>query len=148
MSDSSPSRPATPFVSLKSAFGLGIALLSGFALVSVLAIAGRWNVFTLEQFEEVTAVGDPIFFKSATPFESNQVATNFNGQPLRLVDGEKVEIRDTKMLRVGRDESTQLTIYSLRAPLAPDPLASKKLNGPLFFLKIAPGEYLVARSGK
>ena len=125
-----------PFFGVKSALQLGAALLGALALIATLSLVDRGRLAALESFAELTAVGDTAYFK--VPADSQELtlpAVTLNGQPLFPVANTLHELRDTEMIRAGRDATTGLTIYQPR----------KALSGgrdDAYFLKVGPKQYV------
>ena len=129
-----------PLDSTRSAWRLGGLFLAAFALLVVCAFRDRARVFHLEQFDEVSAVGDTTYYRPAK--DVNAVAT-FDGQPLFRVDNDKKEIKDTAMQRVGRAPPTGLSIYVSRKN---NRNGSGAKNEPAtFFVKIGRNDYIRVR---
>ena len=130
----------------RAAAWLAIGLIGGMLVLVVLTGTDRQRVEALEHFEETTAVGDTEYFQiPAPPSAEPTAAATLNGQALFPASYEKVEIRDTKVVRVGRDEAARLTIYKSREALQPDKGAREKEAEPLYLLKTGPGEYIKVR---
>ena len=112
------------------------AWLGGAFLVCLLGV----TVFTAadftagtkpEQFSETTAAGDKNYFR-LTP--DGEPVFLWKGRQYLLSSREKVKIDDTDMVRMGREETGDYTIYSRRT--AP---------GKELFVKIDVGEFLPVR---
>jgi hypothetical protein len=115
-------------------------LLGALAVIVVLAVRDRARVADLEHFEESSAVGDTAYFRRPRePQTSSPVVVTLDGQPLYLIDNEKKEVRDTAMLRVGRDDVSGLSVYTPREPLANDPNPDGK---PHYYLKLGRNDYM------
>lgn len=126
---------------------LGEALLISFALVILLAGMDKGQREQLESFQEVTAVGDRAYFQLPDGLQKPfQPVLSFRGQPLTPTSIEPVEVRDTKMIRVGRDETGRHFVYSSRDKIPPAEGEGDAKDGTFFFLKLAPGEYLKTRA--
>jgi hypothetical protein len=138
MNESSPSDSrATPIFGGRAAFGLGAMQLAGFVLVLALATFDRQRRVQIEGWEEVTAVGDRAFF--VPPADSAAPAVlSWDAGTLTVAAGERTEIRDTQMRRAGRDQSAGIAIYRHAAP-------GKAEAAGGFYVKVAPGEYLLAK---
>jgi hypothetical protein len=67
------------------------------------------------------------------------VVATLNGQPLYIIDNEKKELKDTTMLRVGRDDATGLTVYTSRKPPAGAPNPNGKAR---YYLKLGRNDYI------
>jgi len=136
-----------PLFAARGARWLAGGLIAGLLLIVVLTVADRARIHALEHFEENSAVGDTLYFQIPADLSgSPAVAVTFNGQPLTPATVKKYESRDTKMLRVGRDEGTGLAIYAVRdAPPGERSVRGAKDDGP-YFLKVGPGEYIQLRA--
>lgn len=128
---------------------LGEALLIAFALVILLAGMDKAQRERLESFQEVTAVGDRAFFQLPDELKQEplQPVAGFRGQPLIPVSLDEVKIRDTKMIRMGRDDTGRHFVYSSREKAPSAEGAREAKDEKFFFLKLAPGEYLKVRAG-
>ncbi|HEX5176554.1 MAG TPA: hypothetical protein VFV83_05975 [Chthoniobacteraceae bacterium] len=122
----------------KPAWRLGALFLAAFAVIIVFSFRDRARVGELEQFEEISAVGDTTYYRPTN--DANAVAA-FEGRPLFRIDNDKKEIRDTAMRRVGRDPATGLSIYVLRKSNA----AGKQTDAATFFIKIGRNDYVRVR---
>lgn len=115
---------------------LGSTLIAALALIAVLGVIDRGRTKSLEHFEESTAVGDSRVIELGADGKPAVVLPKLNGQPL-APDGGRVEVRDTKMERVARDEASGFTIYRQREGKEHD-----------YFLKVAPNAFLKVRPAK
>ncbi len=131
-----------------AAVRLGEALLIGFAVIILLAGLDKAQREQLETFQEVTAVGDRAFFPMPEQHPQPPVAAvTFRGDGLVPVSYEPVEIRDTRMIRLGKDESGQYSVYSRRAPADEKERGKEKEKldpeeAKYLYLKVARDEYL------
>jgi len=123
----------------KHAWWLGALFLAAFAIAVIFSFRDRARVYELEQFEEVSAVGDSTYYRPTN--DVNAVAT-FEGHPLFRIDNEKKEVKDTAMRRVGRDPATGLSIYALREGSA---ARTVKNDEETFFIKIGRNDYVRVR---
>jgi hypothetical protein len=123
--------PPTAMLGASAAFRLGAALLAGLALMLALAARDHHRRAELETVEEATAVGDKALV-------TLPASVRWQGRPLRIEEGKRESLRDTRMRRVGRDEASGVSIYQYQPPpgKAPPPLA--------LYLKAGPNEYLRA----
>lgn len=133
--------PGTTFSWGAGATRFGAIFLGLFSVVVVFAIVDRARTAGLEQFEEVSAVGDAVYFQRATS-RQGAVAATLNGQPLYPVTDQKKELKDTNMVRVGHDQATGLTIYTPRKARSSEP--QKKEQTP-YFLKLGRNDYFEVR---
>jgi len=129
------------------AIRLGEAVLISFAVVILLAGMDKAQRGRLESFQEVTAVGDRAYFElPGTLQKPFQPVTSFRGQSLSPTSAEPVKIRDTKMIRLGRDDSGRHFVYASREPVPPAEGEVEAKEESFFFLKLEPGEYLKTRA--
>jgi len=147
MTEDSTTEPNHEFPGRRLAVPLGGSLLV--ALVLVLAMVWRDNGrrAELEVIVESTAVGDTRYLvvpEGAFPEPPPQVAA-LHGVPLFPVGDKRYDKSDLEMTRLARDEATGLTIY--QAPVKIKEGAEKE-TGVVYFLKIAPGEYIKVRPGR
>lgn len=118
----------------KWAARLCAVLLIGFAFVVAFAAFDRLRISGLEKADEQTAVGDAAFFKPPEKFDSSAVFVKLGGKPLYPTGTERYSLHDSKMLRVGTDDSKTFKIYKSAERGGKD--------GDFFFLKTADGQYL------
>jgi hypothetical protein len=147
MTEDSPTEPSHEFPGRRLAVPLGGSLLV--ALVLVLAMVWRDNTrrAELEVIVESTAVGDTRYLAmpdGVFPEPPPQVAV-LNGVPLFPVGDKRYDKSDLEMTRLARDEATALTIY--QAPAKTKEGAGKE-TAAVYFLKIAPGEYIKVRPAR
>jgi hypothetical protein len=133
--------PGTPFCWGTGAMRFGAVFLGLFSVVVVFAIVDHARTARLEQFEEVSAVGDTVYFQRATSRQGAVVAT-LNGQPLYPVTDQKKELKDTNMVRVAHDQTTGLNIYTPRKARSSEP---RKKEQTLYFLKLGRNDYFEVR---
>jgi hypothetical protein len=129
----------TDLDSAKPAWRLGAVFLTAFALIIVLSFCDRARVGELEQFEEVSALGDTMYYR---PTNDASAVAAFEGRPLFRIDNDKKNIRDTAMRRVGHDPATGLSIYVSRKNDA----SGKRNEDATFFIKIGPNDYVRVRA--
>jgi hypothetical protein len=118
----------------KPAAILGGALLAGFLCALVFTVRDERRRHELETVSEPRAVGDSQFFPEPESLAPGQTLARFEGRELIAAQPEPVEIRDSRMLKAGRDESGAYHIYR---PL-------EKENGGFLFLKIGRDRYVKA----
>ena len=149
MADEQPLLPTAEFLGSRTAIRLGAILLVGVTVIALLSMRDRSRVALLEQLEEVTAVGDNVYFQAPKQRGASaaSVAT-LNGEPLSAVNYDKVKVSDPDMLRVGHDETSRLTIYRKRERTNSKERERKKPDDAALYVKIAPGEYIEVRPGK
>lgn len=135
--------PGTTFFSSRGAVRFGAVFLGLFALVAVFAIIDRARTARLEQFEEISAVGDTVYFQRGDTGQGAPAVT-LNGQPLSPVNDQKKELKDTNMVRVGHDQTTGLTIYTPRKARTSQ---SRRKEQTLYYLKLGRNDYLEVRPG-
>src|SRR5438309_9016306 len=95
----------------KVALIFGAALLGGFALIMAFAIYDKSQRAVLERVEEPTAVGDNAWFHPPEKFDSSAVFATYEGQPLYPTGADRYDLRDSKMIKVGMDDSKSFWIY-------------------------------------
>jgi hypothetical protein len=101
----------TPMFGAKWAFGLGAALLVGFAGVMASAIYDKVHLSSLETISEPTAVGDKAYVTLASRQLGMTVLT-WKGLPLRLADLKNISASDPDMRKAGIDDSDAFFIYT------------------------------------
>ena len=142
-----PGSDRNEFRARKTAIRLGSVFLAAFLLIITLNVIERVRGKPLEQFHEVSAVGDDVYFQRPLLDDKTAFAepiVSLNGVALYLVDGNKRELKDTNMVRAGRDAATGLSIYTPR----------KKEEGKEhgrdaernYFVKLGRNDYLQVRS--
>lgn len=146
MNESTPASGSTEIFQAQTAQRLGIVLVAGLALVVIFNALDKPRRTQFERYEEVTAVGDKAWFRlPETAQKPPPAAAKFRGQELFPVSYKTVEIRDTKMLRVGDDDSGLLRIYASREPVPPQEGEVEKKGETFYFLKTGTGEYIKVR---
>jgi hypothetical protein len=126
---------------------LGEALLIGFAVVILFAGLDNAQRRGLETVQEVSSVGDRVYFRIPEERTSPPVAAViFRGDQLLPVSYEPVKIRDTRMIRLGMDDSGQYAVYGSREGLSPENAGIGAQADKFLFLKVAPDEYLKTKS--
>lgn len=129
----------------RAALWISGALVAGLAVIAGTTAIDRARVHKLEQFTELTGVGDTAYFVvPTTPLKPPVAAATLNGQLLFPVSYEMLDPRDTNMLRVGRDDATGLTVYRPRKPLKGEGERPREI---FYYLKTAPNRYLKVRPG-
>jgi hypothetical protein len=124
----------------KGACRFGAVLLAAIVLLGLLATRDRARVEKLEQFEEVSAVGDTAYFRRPAGRQEPALAVaTLRGQPLYLLTEDKRELKDTNMLRVARDDASGLAIYTPRKPLPREPGEKTETQ---YFLKLGRNDYI------
>jgi hypothetical protein len=118
----------------KPAAILGGALLAGLLCALIFTVRDEGRRRELETVSEPRAVGDSQFFPESASLASGQTLARFEGRELVAAEGEPVEIRDSRMLKAGSDESGAFQVYR---PL------DKENNG-FLFLKIGRDKYVKA----
>jgi len=137
MSDFSVSDVSARISSDRGARQLGVALLAGVAAVVAFTWWDAGRVKEREQFEEVTAVGDgSSFVAPASGAPAGHAVADAGGKTWRVVNGEKLNLRDTRMVRAARDEARGLTLYRAKGATKPDELFVKTASNA--YLRLAP----------
>jgi hypothetical protein len=144
MNESSSSHGSAPAVlSGTHAFRIGLALLVGLSLMLALAVFDKHRRANLERMEEITAVGDKGFLAlpadlAATPV----ISASLKGQPIQVATTARYKLRDSRMRRIGRDDTTGVAIYEYLGQAPKDPAGAGQPAESFCYVKIAPGEYL------
>ncbi len=102
-------------------------------------ISERGRVSELETFSEATAVGDHSYYP--LPDFTNRTGVSiliFKGRPL-YTDYKHVTNRDSRMRRIGAEDSGKYQIYIDEEPVKPD---NKSHDEPRYFAKTAEDEYV------
>jgi len=134
---------AVPVFGVKGAVRFAAIFLALFALLLIFAMIDRTRTSQIEQFEEVSAVGDTVYFQRALISRgSAQPIVTLNGQVLYPANDQKKEVKDTNMVRAGYDEATGLTIYTPRKPRSSE--AKKEQSA--YFVKLGRNDYLEVRA--
>jgi len=103
---------APPLFAPRAAMWLGVVVLVGFAAVLACTLRDAGREDELEHFDQITALGDTHYFVVPSPPPNPPVAiVQWQGRAWVPVDFEKRDLRDTQMLRIGRDEISGLTLY-------------------------------------
>jgi hypothetical protein len=111
------------------------------ALAMVLALAGvtahsafsRGHRGELERWSQETAVGD----KRLYPLGAEAPALTFRGKPLIPQTGQPHEVRETRVVCIGEDDSKHFRIYLHREPGAKEPD-----NDQVYLLKTGQSEFV------
>ena len=123
---------------------LGEGLLAGFALWIFAAGSDAVNRHQLETFKEVTAVGDRAYLPVRPGQEQNSTASLlFQGKRLLPAGSQKAEVRDSKMIRAGKDDSGSYHLYTTASDESVTADEAEQKN--TYYLKLAPNEYLRVR---
>ncbi len=148
MPDEQSPPPNARMEGVHTAWLLGTILLAGVALMAILTVRDRSHVSALEEFKEVSAVGDMTYFQLPKPQQQPPArAATLHGVALYPVSHEKVKVDDPGMIRAARDEASALTLYRTRESIESEKREPAKKEDH-YFLKIAPGEYIEVRSAK
>lgn len=126
---------------------LGSALLAAFLLIIALNVIERIREKPLEQFSEVSAVGDSSYFQRPSLDDKAALAepiVALDGVALYIVDGNKRELKDTNMVRAGRDAATGLAIYTPRKKEEGKDRGKDAVR--TYFVKLGRNDYLQVRS--
>jgi len=147
MNETPPAEDASEFPGRQAAIRLGGALL----VVLFLALALTWRDngrrAALETTAEFTSVGDTHYFPMPDPPPPPPflAVASFHGQPLYPADYRRHGYEADDMTRVGVDEKSGCILY--QAPQRPRAADDRK-RGTIYYLKIAPKEYLKVRDIK
>ena len=145
--DPQPSATAAPFFGKSAALSLGSALLGGLFVLLALTRGDRVRRAELERAEEVTAVGDAIFFKLPTDAAKPPPrAAILNGQALYPVSYQTVELPDSRMIRAATDPETGIGIYVTTIKVPAQENEHEKAGEKFYFLKTAPKQYVRVRA--
>ena len=141
--DEQTDAPGPIFAWSSGAFRLGTIFFGLFAIVAVFAVIDRQRTTTVEQFEELSAVGDTVFFQRSTLAQgASPVVATLEGVPLYAANDQKKELKDTNMLRVARDETSGLAIYT---PRRTGSRGTGKKEQTTYFVKLGRNDYLEVR---
>ncbi len=121
---------------------IGWVLIVVLAALTTFAFVGRQHRAQLETVEQVTAVGDTTYFKMPEMTEKpSALAVSFQGKQLYPASFKRMGNRDSRMLRVGTDDSGAYGIYAVR-----EAIDARKKEAEELYLKLGPDEYLNVRS--
>jgi len=125
---------------------LCVALLVGLGIVTGVAFYDEHRCSQLEATAENSAVGDKAFFPipaEAAPEQATApLVVNFNGKALTAVSSRNYEERDSKMIRVGMEDSKRFSVYTSTEAIKPLKGEMGNAGGEVYFLKTGPGKYL------
>jgi hypothetical protein len=123
---------STPMFAGRPAMLLASTFLMAIAAVVAFSVWDATRREKLEEFSEVTGVGDTHTFKIPSPPPAvPQPILTWQGRQYAPVTYKKAKIDDTEMRRVHRDEATGLTLYH---PVGKDAAE--------LFVKVEEGRYL------
>jgi len=107
-----------PIFGGKVAFALGLALIFGMSVVSVLAFQDEPRRTSLEKLENPTAVGDPV--TATVPLKADQPLVTVHGEPMFAGPADKH--RELELYKAGADDSGKVLLYHLlkRGDLTPE----------------------------
>ncbi len=127
-----PSGNETPPRAPRVAFTLGAALLLGCLAMYLFTFWSNARRGSLETVAEPRAVGDQRYFPLTAKLEKNQQLATFGKRVLLACDNALDDERDTRMEKVGLDETVSFYIYRSTNPAKRD----------FFYLKAADGKYI------
>jgi hypothetical protein len=137
VADSTEPSTSGTLLGARAALLLGGALLVGLAGVVAFSMRDAARETSLETFTQDTAVGDHVLYRPPNPPHAvPEPILTWEGRALAPASYDKVKINDGQMRRVGRDETTGLSLYRPRAAG----------GGGELHVKIAQGEYLRLRT--
>ncbi len=126
-----------PHLGARAAIILGAVFLAGLAGVTVFSVRDAAREGTLEAFTQDTAVGDTMLYRPPNPpLAVPEPILTWDGKALVPASYDKVKTDDGQMRRIGRDETTGLSLYRRR----------RDDNQGDLHVKIAQGEYLRLRA--
>ena len=132
MSRSTDANPE-PLFAGRTALMLAAVFLMGIAAVVAFSAWDATRRSAIEEFSQVTAVGDTNTYKIPTPPPAVPAPVlTWEGRQYAPTTYKKAKIDDTEMRRLHRDEATGLTLYY---PASKDPAAG-------LFIKVEEGRYL------
>lgn len=132
MSRSTDSNPESLFAG-RIALMLAAAFLMGIGAVVAFSAWDATRRSAIEEFSQVTGVGDTNTFKIPTPPPAVPAPVlTWEGKQYTPTTYKKAKIDDTEMRRLHRDEATGLTLYY---PAGKDPATG-------LFIKVEEGRYL------
>jgi hypothetical protein len=139
MPDTETSTPETPqLFAPRAVVWLGSAVLIGFAAVLAFTLRDSGRESDLEHFDQVTALGDTHYFVVPSPPPDPPVAiVQWQGRAWVPVDFTKHDLRDTQVIRIGRDEASGLVLYRPREGAKADELFVKRDTDSFFLLRPA-----------
>jgi hypothetical protein len=140
MSDAeTPAINAAPLFARRTAVRFCLALLIGFAAVLVFTWRDARREGELEHFDQITALGDTNYFVVPSPPPNPPEAiVQWEGRSWVPENFVKHDLRDTQMLRVGRDEPSGLTLYRPRENAKKDELYLKRDTDSFYLLRPTP----------
>ncbi len=111
-------------------------MVGALALVAVCTFTSWQGRSRLEAYSEATAVGDKAYYEFSDPKNIPATIVVFRGQPLTMNAWHHEHTGDSKMLRVGKDDSGAYSIY------VPREATGEKEAKSEYFLKTGENEYL------
>jgi len=135
-----PTPEEPPLSYPRTAYALAFILVAGFALITVDALRQRGQRSELEQASETTAVGDRSWYQA--PAASPAVAVVYHGDPLFPVGARRLELRETKMTAIGKDDAGKYSVYISREAIPPQDGEVERRGAPVYFLKTGLGEFI------
>jgi len=126
-----------PLFGERAARQLVVGLLAALAIVVAFTWWDAGQVTERERFEEITAVGDENFYQAPTRAAVlGQPVAQVDGKIWKLADTKVQGFRDTRMVRVARDEGRGVTVYRPRdGAKTEERFVKTKPNG---YLRVAP----------
>ena len=122
---------------------LGLALLIGLTVVLAMTFRDTARRSQIETTSENTAVGDAEFFVlPAASVKLPLVAAELNGRPLYLGNPSLIELRDSHLVRIGRDAQRALSIYQLGEYGMEKERERVGKSANTYLLRVKPGEYV------
>lgn len=127
-----PSESATSTRAPRVAFALGAALLLGFAVMYLFTVYENSRRASLETVLEPRAVGDQRYFPLTAKLTKNQQLATFGKHTLLSSDNALDDERDTRMEKVGLDDTVSFYIYRSTDPTKRE----------FYYLKAENGKYI------
>ena len=141
--------PEVPPLSFPRAALTAVALvIAAFVVITFDAWRQKGERAELEQTSETTAVGDKAWFQPGAMAlglglsVDSQAPVRFQGEPLYLVGSRRLELRETKMTAIGKDDSGKYTIYTSHEEIPPQVGEKERQGVAVYFLKTGLGEFV------
>lgn len=133
-----------PLLAPRAALCLGGAILLGMGgLVALFAWDGSHRA-SLESTAEITAVSDTALYPAPSGLGNTTLLPPlvFQGRTLTPISRRWLDLRDTRMVPVGTDESGTWQIYRSSTPVPLEKGEAEARGLRVYYMKVAPNEYL------